>query len=172
MLSRYVMTQDQLQAVGLLALEASLLERNVRSLIQILSGLDGGMLDALMPRAAMLSVKMQMLDKVVRQRTDNADALTAFKKIFEQVGELISKRNTVIHGNWWSNFSLEDLMQEHYKQDAVATGKGNTSVQASEVINLAEGFSNATSALLHFAVDYEKALGVDDMESQLAKKSP
>src|SRR5688572_18943316 len=130
MLSRFVMTQDQLQAVGLLALEATLLERNVRAVMHALSGLDEGMLDALMPRSAMLGVKMQMLEKVVRLRTKDEETLAAFKKIFDDVGELISKRNTVIHGNWWSNLSLADLMQEHHKDDSVATGRGNVTVQA------------------------------------------
>jgi hypothetical protein len=161
MLSRYLMTKEQLQAIGMLTIEATYVETYLDAAIRWITHLDLPVLDILAPPTLMISAKLKLLNELVRVKTPRPEILAAWRKIYDEISDLIPKRNTVIHGDWSDGLTLGDLSSAHKKNNAIAYRRGVANpVQADEILKLAERFSVVILELSEFFVSQEKELGL------------
>jgi hypothetical protein len=156
------LTDDQLKAIGCLAVESTNLEVHIDAFIRSVAKLDDVSFEVFVGRLT-LGSKTKMLHALYWPRLENLPEIRAsFKAIYDDITDMITKRNTVIHGTWGDPdetklISLLELMTLEQKADSVARSKRGKPVPATEVMDLALDFAQRKKDLLQWWVSYERA---------------
>ena len=161
LISEMVLTDDQLKAVGCLALESTRLETHIEYAILVYFG---SALGGLIVERKMLDAKTDAFKTAFMPRALNDDHRKELEQLYGEIKSDIAKRNTVVHGSWEEKISLADLASmgsaEHDKRDA-AVLKKNMKLKASEVMDLAFRFARYQHRLIDWyqqLIDHENAL--------------
>lgn len=161
MYSQIILTPEQLQAIGSVAVEASCLEEWVELLIWELCGFDEST-GRVFTDKMMLDAKVSLLRDLLIQRIKDKEIAAEFKDIFDKIKDDIPKRNTIIHGHWGSQddrVSLSQIASGHVFSDSIAIRKrlngASIPVLAKDVIKVAQRISRHRVKLMRFAVKHE-----------------
>lgn len=144
-----MLSQEQLRAIGCLAIEVTRLEEMVGIVIQEVSGLSNADAETF-TFGWMLDKKVEAMKTILTPRLKAAGEVDTFADLYARIKDLNTRRNTVIHGRWERTSST----------DAVAIRTGRTiSVKASEVLNVAHGIADCIIhlVLLHYRVAPRRA---------------
>ena len=161
MYSEKILTPEQLQAIGSVAVEASRLEEWVEILIWELCGFDEKT-GRVFTERMMLDAKVELFRDLFTQRNSDKKIASEFKEIFDKIKGDIPKRNTIIHGHW----SPEDIKASLFKivsgqscSDSVAVRKRLKKtpppVLAKDVIEVARRLHYHRKALVLFFGKHE-----------------
>ena len=143
-----LLTDDQLKAVGCLAIESSQLEILIEQLIETLSG---RLIADLLLERKMFDAKVKILRTLLVPRVPDLELKKRTQAICADIKSDIAYRNTAIHGDWGRE-SFNALAPR--KADSIATRKsGAHSVKATELITLAHRFSEHREALEDLWID-------------------
>ena len=161
MYSQVILTPEQLQAIGSVAVETSYLEEWVELLVWELCGFDEDT-GRIFTEKMMLDAKVGLLSDLLTPRINDKAVMAEFKEIFDSIKDDIPKRNTIIHGQWGSKdarVSLFNLASGRIPSDSVAVRKRRKSapvpVLAKDVIKIAQRIAGHRKKLMRFAVKHE-----------------
>jgi hypothetical protein len=161
MYSQVILTPEQLQAIGSVAVETSYLEEWVEMLIWELCGFDENT-GRIFTEKMMLDAKIGLLSDLLTPRIEDKETGAEFKEIFDSIKNDIPKRNTIIHGHWGSkdaHVSLFNIASGKIPSDSVAVRKRRKAapapVLAKDVIKIAQRISRHRAKLMRFAVKHE-----------------
>ena len=150
LLSEFLLTDEQLKAVGCLALESTHLELLVESFIIALAGKNAG---ELLVKRKMIDAKIDIFKDLITPEIKNADLKNKFEKLCSDIKSDIVRRNTAIHGEWNSNENktLSEWLSKKDNADVVAKRKNSPStIKSSEIMGLAHRFSANQDNLIGF----------------------
>lgn len=160
MWAEFILKDDQLKAIGCLAVESSMLDQLMGSLIPSLVG--PAISDLLLGKNAMMGAKATILKAVF---VDEVDMIENQKKdgLKQRVADLMDKitsdianRNTVIHGEWAFDpkpLTIREWFDAHAKE-AIATKASGNKVKATEVMMLAKRFDSYQDQLKDLYEEY------------------
>lgn len=161
MFSEIILTPEQLQAIGSVAVEASYLEECVEMLIWELCGFEENT-GRVFTEKMMLDGKVTLLRELLIPRIVDKKVAADFKDIFDKIKDDIPKRNTIIHGHWGSKddrISLSKIASGHTYSDSIAVRKrlkgAPVPILAKDVIQIARRISRHRVKLMRFAVKHE-----------------
>lgn len=138
--SEILLTDDQLKAIGCLALESNFLEFQITRMIVEYCGED---MAELLLGQKMIQAKAELLKGVFRPLAIDDDHARRFDLIYGDIADVIPKRNTTIHGEWGSDTSIAQwflLFFDKPKSSNPAARRNTTVIRASEVMALAHRF--------------------------------
>jgi hypothetical protein len=160
MWSQIVLKDNDLTAVGCLALESSMLERLITALIRALVGpvVSDALLKNKMMSPKLELLKTLLLDAIKRVIAGNGDKekkarlITEVTDLCDKIASDIKHRNTVIHGEWAfrEGITLNSLMlvlEAKNRFEAIARRGNANPVSVKEVMSLAEKFSRYQNQL-------------------------
>lgn len=161
--SEWQLTSEQLKAIGCLAVESTHLELFIDALIRSIGKLDDVAFEVFLGRLT-IEPKTQILRDLLWPRLENMPKVKkSFKLMYDDIKDMITKRNTVIHGIWGSReenkmIRASDLLTLRAETDAVARRKKGNAVAAADVMDLVRRFDQRQSDLLDWWISYERAL--------------
>jgi hypothetical protein len=138
LLSEYVLTDEQLKAVGCLALEATRLETHLEQAILDHCGSVMGKL--LLDRNKMLDAKLDLFRDIFIHETLSDEHAKELEKLYADIKIDIPRRNTVIHGSWEDPAIRNFLALANNPQRNATAYKKSVSMKASDVMDLAYRF--------------------------------
>ena len=145
MLCKSMFSDEQLSAIGCLALEATRLESFVDVYIEFECGEKIATL--LLKQNKMAAGKLAVFRSLVLPDIASEELRKEFENWYSTVTTDIERRNTVIHGEWeftGDGIPLRDilkLMMERTNDVAARKKNGETIVKANEVMDLARRFA-------------------------------
>ena len=143
LISEVVLTDEQLKAVGCLAIESTRLETHVE---QAIIDHCGTILGEFLVKDKMLGGKVDLFRAVFTREALDENHARALEQLFGELKSDIAKRNTVIHGSWEERMSLAQLAKMQDRDAAVY--KKKMTMKASEVMDLARQFANYQNRLI------------------------
>jgi hypothetical protein len=152
LLSEYVLTDEQLQAIGCLAFESTFLERYIEIIIADNCGFDENAMTIFVGSKLTIGPKLQTMSKLIRPKLPTKDLKDSFERLYHDLMDVITKRNTVIHGTWESkNLSaLAAIASGQRIADAIAQNRKNHTVPAVEVKAIAIQMADLRMELLEW----------------------
>ena len=138
--SEGILSDEQLKAVGCLALESARLEEYLERAI-----LDhcGDVIGGLLVRNRMIDAKTEIFKEVFTPEVLDEQHAKELKQLYDDIKSDIPKRNTVVHGYW----EEDSLANRYYRLHTKGTDswepyarKKAMEVKASEVMELARRF--------------------------------
>lgn len=94
-----LLSDEQLQAIGLVAVESSKLESEIEFFTWMICGFDEESGRVLTDRLQ-LDGKLSLVRELTNIRIKSDQMRADFKDITDRISDLIPKRNTIIHGEW------------------------------------------------------------------------
>jgi hypothetical protein len=153
--SQIILSQEQLAAVGCVAIESTYLELHVEAVIWMLSGLDA-------KRGPQFTGKVQLGNRLELLHSLGGLVLAGakiveFSSLVSDLKDSAAKRNTVIHGTWTSQSSdylqlLADGPEKHPPARATKErpNKGPATISATEIMSIAQGIAGRRARLGRF----------------------
>lgn len=132
-----VLTDEQLKAVGCLAIESTRLETHVE---QVIIDHCGTVIGSLLIERKMLDAKVDLLKSVFSSEFLDKEHAAEFEQLYGEIKSDIPRRNTVIHGSWEEKYSLNELMKMDLNIRNAKVFKKQMEMTASEVMDLALRF--------------------------------
>ena len=156
-----MLTDEQLRAVGCLAVESTHLELYIEGIINAICKFDQTASDVFIGRLS-IEPKAKIMRDLLWEHLKNLPSLKeSFKLIYDDIKDMISKRNTAIHGNWGSDQpqTLNALANFKRLTNSVAKRRGvaNT-IAAKDIMALAEKFAQRQMNLVDWYIEYRKAI--------------
>ena len=153
-LAEAMLTDEQLKAVGCIAIESSNLETYIEAIIRNFLIISESDLDIFIGRLS-VGPKADILRDVVKSRLHETAEWHAFLAIYNNIKTAITDRNTAVHGDWGLRLGSDEIIKRRQQSLAQATRKNSTStVNASELFNIAVRLANLQMELL----DWHQAL--------------
>jgi hypothetical protein len=161
--SEIVLTDEQLRAIGCVAVEFTYLETSLDSVIEKLCCLDEHDF-RLLTAGAQISPKLKIARDVTEARI-KAEFRERHKNLFDDISHQVAQRNNVIHGHWrvpkltghQSNLGEKGWRELKWtrKGDPFAIRKkrgepGHTIFKSKDLMEIARGLHRARTALLSF----------------------
>lgn len=161
LLAEFILTDEQLRAIGCLSVESTHLDMYITGIIVDICKFDDIAMEVFVGSRLTIEPKAKMMrDLLWPHLEDGSELKESFKLIYDDIKDLIAKRNTVIHGNWGSDSkqTLAALATFTRQTDSVARRRGvaNT-VAAKEVIELAHRFARRQMDLMDWYIEYLEA---------------
>lgn len=150
--SEFLLSDEQLKAVGCLALESTHLELLVESFIIAFVGKNVG---ELLMKRKMIDAKIDIFRDLITPVIKNADLKKIFEELCSNIKSDIVRRNTAIHGEWGSDEkkTVSEWLSKKQNSDVVAKRKNSPStVKSAEIMGLAHRFSANQDNLIGFWV--------------------
>lgn len=149
--SQEILDDDELKAIGCLALEATFLENFTDGCICTLCDLDNATGELFIGQI-MIRKKIDLLKKLTKSRLKTQAAKDEFQKIYDKITDSITKRNTAIHGTWEGLYNLSQLLDPAPRLPAlrIATRKKGDPLHSKDIMKIAEGFADQLSELKTF----------------------
>ena len=141
-----MLNKDELHAIGAVAVESSSLENLIELLIFFTLDFDPDKdefeFGEIITDRYQLDGKLSLLRELVYIRIKDAALREKFKAIFDEISDLISRRNTVIHGEWMRQHLLPGgrppIVTRHKR-----TQKNIIKIPADKVMDLAYRLAKA-----------------------------
>jgi hypothetical protein len=166
LLSETLLSDEQLRAVGCLALEATHLEIYIEAIIRGLCEFDENKSKVFLDRL-MIGAKTDIMRDLIWPIVRDTPQGNEFKVIYDDIKDLIAKRNTVIHGDWGLNLTVTEM------RDSILTRRGKAiakrkwksdEVKADEVTALAHRFAQRQLDLLTWCFEHVLQSSPDKQE--------
>ena len=149
LLSEVALTPDQLKAIGCVAIESTLLETHIEVCITALCEFDENAAKIFLPQRMAIAQKLRVLNDLLTAKAEGTPFKETLRKLRCDIDQAITRRNTVIHGDWSSNLKLGDIARQ--KTDAIAKRKwGRDTIAADEIMQLAQTFDRLRMDLLEW----------------------
>ena len=152
--SEILLTDDQLKAIGCLAVESSRLESLLDDFIQTVCRFDDTQKELFIGKW-MTSQKIDAIKLLIRPRLRSKVKLQKFDTLFEKLKDLIARRNIIIHGDWTISQPYNALAilisGTGRRSDAIANSKKKKlSIKAADVMTVALRLSECRDELFRF----------------------
>jgi hypothetical protein len=131
-----LLSDAELRAIGLLVTASSNLEGLLEQLIRDIAGLDEDV-GRIFTDSMQFGMKVRTLRELFKERLPKT-AYEHANRVLTQITESIARRNTVVHGDW---FTLGGLGAEAVRLKRGATDASN--VKASDVLKIAKQIEKA-----------------------------
>jgi hypothetical protein len=149
-----VLTASQLRAIGVVAVESAQLELTLELLIRQICGMDMET-GRLFTDSMQLSTKLRTLRELVKDRIAKDDEGEC-RRLFDRIADLIPKRNTIIHGEWWPPELIGTATPEAVR---LRRGKDRIpNVKASDVLSIGRHLGAAHTGLIFFVLKRWRSL--------------
>src|SRR5882672_703467 len=96
--SELTLSDDELRAIGCVAVESTYFDVVLDDLIEHLCCLDEHDF-RILTAGAQLAAKVEIIKGVTKSKV-KSDFKMEYKKLFDDIGDAVAKRNSVIHGRW------------------------------------------------------------------------
>jgi hypothetical protein len=133
-----VLTNEQLKAVGCLAIESTRLETHIELALMDHFGTELG---KFLCEGRMLGSKVDLFKAVFAREVLDEQHAKDLRRLHEDMKGGIAKRNAVIHGSWEEKMSLADLARLNDPDRNATVYKKAMKINASEVMALAHRFA-------------------------------
>lgn len=149
--SEILLTDDQLKAIGCLTVEVSRLESLLDSSIQALCRFNDIQKEMFIGKW-MVGVKIEAARDLFRPKLRSKKKLQNFDALFAKLKDLITRRNTIVHGEWATLTQRNWLMPSPERgSDAFAKHKKKKlTIKAADIMDIVLGLSACYSELFHF----------------------
>ena len=160
--SQAVLTQDQCEAIGCVAVESSRLEFVFDLLIWKLLKIEEPDQGNAVTGKMQFKAKLDLFNELLKLQSPSVAA--AFKPLFDDITAAIPKRRVVIHGRWElyakDAKTLADMVAGMFSRkdlNAAASLPKRERIHASEVMAIAREFSNLYERLHKFLSEHSGA---------------
>lgn len=152
--SEILLSDEQLKAIGCLAVESSRLELLLDDFIQTICRFTDMQTDFFIGKW-MTGAKMDALKLLIRPKLQTKRKLQKFDALFERLKDLIVRRNIIIHGEWTIaqpyNALAVLISGIGRRSDAIANSKKKKlSIKATDVMTVALRISECRDELFRF----------------------
>jgi len=157
MISEFMFSNEQLKAIGCLAFESTMLEFCIEAIVEDVC--DKRVAELLLD-GKMFAMKLRIMRTLVLPVIPDKEQADAFEDLYSRITTDNSLRNTVIHGSWESKgkLSLQSLLADLNAGRNATVKRGNHTMKASEVMEVARRFSDHQSNLLRLWVAIQESL--------------
>lgn len=154
MISEKILTQDQLAAIGSIAVESSIMEHEIDRIIVAMTRLTEKKLIPFM-NGKMMQGKLEVVEQLIPMCIKKKSAQTELKNLIGMARTANTRRTSFIHGHWLLNV-LALYLEKPLKGDAVAVNKKKPLVKpvhAKEAAAVAQEIADVTDALRQFHLE-------------------
>jgi len=146
--SEILLTDDQLKAIGCLTVEVSRLESLLDDIIQVFCRFNDAQKDIFIGRW-MIGAKIEATKELFRPRLRAKEKLQSFDTLFAKLNDLITRRNTVVHGEWATSQIYNALIYppERRTDAIVRHKKKKMNIKATEVMDIVLNLSECRDEL-------------------------
>jgi hypothetical protein len=155
--SKEIMSAEQLAEIGSIALESTQCEVIVEEVLWALAGLDHERGIHFTQNMQMKS-RLELLTTLGRSRLSDEPSLNEFNALVEELKDLNTKRNHVIHGSWGAWITLQELIKQSGPNLSITPkamkrrpNKPPVELSADQLKGLPEQIAQATKRLIQFA---------------------
>lgn len=151
--SEILLTDDQLKAIGCLTVEVSRLEFLLDDFIQAFCRFNDIQKEMFIGKW-MIGVKIEATRDLFRPRLRAKEKLQSFDTLFAKLKDLITRRNTIVHGEWAASQMYNALTYPPVRRtDAIAKHrKKKLTIKATEIMDIVLSLSECRDEL--FSIYY------------------
>ena len=152
-MSEIILADDQLKAIGCIALESTALESCLEKIINNACSFDEKRSEIFIGQL-MIGAKSKIMRDLLWPQVVGTKHEPEFQLIYGEIRDLISKRNVAVHGEW--NSMAAGFMELATRNNIPSAKKrGSTlTLKATEIMELAHRFDRCQNRLLRWYAEF------------------